>query len=119
MRQLDVVPAKVGDRILTHVDDGETEHEGDREAGVDDDAPTRDRIGLREVRIEVVLIGIARQQREPRGVGLVDGATKGMLVDVAHDEVIEESAELGRMHGSHAGIIHQWDDEPQRGVVNV
>jgi hypothetical protein len=42
-----------------------------------------------------------------------------MLVNVTNDKVLKESAERGRMHGSHRRSIHPWGMLRERGVVST
>ena len=50
--------------------------------------PNSDRRGV--LGVEVHLVGVHRQQREPGVVGLADGPAERVLVDVADVEVLEE-----------------------------
>lgn len=99
MGQLDVRPAKIRNGILTHVDDRQSQDECDGQTGIDDDAPAGDRVALGEIGIEVVLICVAGQKREPGGVRLTNRATKWMLVHSVDVEVFKEPAKLSRNDG--------------------
>ena len=105
MGQLDVRPSEISDGVLTHVDDRESQDEGDRQARVDDDPTFCDRVALGEIGIEVVLVGIAGQQGEPCGVRFGDRPTEGVLVRGADLEVFEEAAELGGNDVAHRPIM--------------
>ena len=88
----------------------QAQHQRHREPGVHDDPAARDRVRLRQVGVEVVLVGVAGQEREPRRVSLGDGASEGVLVHRPDLEVLEEPSELGRDHGggrlvAHGGIL--------------
>ncbi|WP_345402244.1 hypothetical protein [Nonomuraea salmonea] len=52
-----------------------------------------------EVGVEVVLVGVHRQEREPGVVGLADGAAHGVLVDVPDGEVLVVAADGGLVDG--------------------
>ena len=41
----------------------------------------------------MILVGVASKQREPSVIGLADGATEWMLVDIANNVVLEESTQ--------------------------
>ncbi len=47
----------------------------------------------------MVLVGVARQEREPGRVGLRDSPAERVLVSIADLEVVVEPAELRRMIG--------------------
>jgi hypothetical protein len=86
MRQLDVGPAEVGDRLLADVGDAHADHQRHRERRGDDAAPE---LGLAAVLlVEMQRVGVHGQQREPDVVGLSDGAPGTVLVDIADREVL-------------------------------
>ena len=70
MREFDVVPAEVGNSVLAHIEHCHTKDHSDSQTGIDDDAPTRNRVRLGEMCVEVILIGVARQLGEPGRVSI-------------------------------------------------
>ena len=59
------------------------------------------------MRIEVILIGVAREQREPCGVRFGDRAAKWMLIGSADLEIFEKPAKLRGNNFGHGRIMHQ------------
>ena len=49
--------------------------------------------------VEVILIGVARQLGKPRRVRLGNRASEGVLVDISHLEVVEETSEYSGVSG--------------------
>ncbi len=105
MGQLDVGPTQVGYGVLTHVDHRQAENQGHGKPRVHDDPPFGDGVALGEIGVEVVLIRVAGQQCEPRGVRFGDRPTEGVLVRGADLEVFEEAAELGGNDVAHRPIM--------------
>ena len=103
--ELDVGPTQIGHGVLTHVDHRQAENQGHGEPRVHDDAPFGDGVALGEIGVEVVLVGIAGQQGEPRGIRFGDRPTEGVLVRGADLEVFEEAAELGGNDVAHRPIM--------------
>src|SRR2546421_2797636 len=86
MRELDVGPAEIGNRFLAHVADAHARQQCHRERRGDDAAAE---LGVaRILLVEVERVLVHGEQREPGVVGLRDGASRPMLVDVADREVL-------------------------------
>ena len=62
----------------------------------------------------MVLVGVAREQREPGAVRLADRPSERVLVDVTDGEVLEESAQLGLVHGQRCLRV-RWASRPSLG----
>src|SRR5579885_870010 len=89
-RQLDVGPGEIRGRVLTGIRDAQAGDEGDGEAAVHERCTeTRPRC---ELGVEVHLVRVHRQRREPDVVGLSDRPAKPAAKDVADFEVLEKPA---------------------------
>jgi hypothetical protein len=95
----DVGHLEVRDRVLAHVQHRDAQHHRDRQAGVDDHPSLREGVLAGEVGVEVVLVRVHRQQRQPCVVGHGDRPSQRVLVDVTDDEALEESTESRRVSG--------------------
>ena len=87
MSEADLVHLQVGDRVLADIVHGQAEEERDGEAGVDQLLPERRTFGV--VIVEVHLVRVEGQHREPRVVRGRDGPPPWVLVDVSDLEVLE------------------------------
>src|SRR5436190_4066309 len=86
MRELDVGPAEIGDRLLADVADAHARQQRHRERRGDDAAAE---LGVaRILLVEVKRVLVHGEQGKPGVVGLRDGASRPMLVDVADREVL-------------------------------
>src|SRR5690606_15466405 len=90
MRELHVVQAEVGERVLSDVDDALPDGDRQRQRGDHERFAELRLSGV--LRVEVRLVGVHAQQREPGVVGLADRATERMAVDVPDLEVLVEPA---------------------------
>src|SRR6478672_914376 len=84
----DVGPGEVRRRVLARVGDGQAGDERERERAVDERATERRALG--ELVVEVVLVGVQRQAREPHVVGLRHRAPQAAAVDVADLQILVE-----------------------------
>src|SRR3954471_1311289 len=86
----DVGPGEVRGRVLARVGDRQAGDEGQRERAVDERPPERRALG--ELVVEVVLVRVQRQAREPHVVGLGHRAPEAAAVDVADLQILVEPA---------------------------
>src|SRR6266702_3233963 len=89
-RQGDLVPAEIGHDVPADVLDTQSGHQRKGQAAVHEGTTE---FGMRGVvGIEVNLVGVAGQQREPGVVGLAQRSTQPVAVHVPNGEVLEEPA---------------------------
>src|SRR5919108_479081 len=98
VRELDVGPGEVGRGVLTRVRDGHAGHEREGERRVHQWAA--EPRPLREGDVEMDLVRVHRQAREPDVVRLRDRAPEATPEDVADVDVLVEPAAPGLRRGS-------------------
>jgi len=84
---------------MADVAHGHTENERDRETRVHDDAAVGDGVVLGEVVIEVILIRVQSEQREPGVIRFIDGASQRMLIHITDLEIFKVISQAGLMNG--------------------